>query len=89
MLLTTSVPNLNSWISQGCYEETITTENAGNPGKFFDKSDADRLMGEPTYLADSSLTREAGVSSYRCSYKAYAADKRTGKTGAVYFLMEQ
>jgi hypothetical protein len=35
----------------------------------------------------SSIKREA--SSYRCAYEANSIDKKTGKTGIVYFLVEE
>lgn len=60
-----------------------------NPGRLFTKADADKIMGEPTHLADSSTKHETLLSSYLCAYKANAEDSKTTKTGAVYFLIEQ
>ena len=71
----------------------------------FTLSDAEKILGEPGHLTDSGSTipgvtsknsvddsvapikREA--SSYRCAYEANSKDKKTGKTGIVYFLFEQ
>jgi len=71
----------------------------------FTLSDAEKILGEPAHLTDSGSTipgvaskysvndsvapikREA--STYRCAYEANAKDKKTGKTGIVYFLVEQ
>ena len=71
----------------------------------FTLSDAEKILGEPAHLSDSGSTapgvgRENSVndsvshikklaSSYRCAYEANAEDKKTGKTGIVYFLIEQ
>ena len=71
----------------------------------FTLSDGEKILGEPAHLTDtgstvpgvaskhsvndsvSSIKREA--STYRCAYEANSKDKKTGKTGIVYFLIEQ
>ena len=71
----------------------------------FTLSDAEKILGESAHLNDSgsttpgvdskhsvndsvsSIKREA--SSYRCAYEANSIDKKTGKTGIVYFLVEE
>src|SRR5215212_81056 len=71
----------------------------------FTLSDAEKILGEPAHLSDSGSTapgvgRENSVndsvlhikklaSSYRCAYEANVEDEKTGKTGIVYFLIEQ
>ena len=71
----------------------------------FTLSDAEKILGEPAHLADSGSTVPGVASkssindsvlpikkmarSYRCAYEANAEDKKTGRTGKVYFLFEQ
>lgn len=71
----------------------------------FTLSDAEKILGEPAHLADSGSTVpgvasktsvndsvlpiKRTASSYRCGYEANAVDKKTGRTGKVYFLIEQ
>lgn len=60
-----------------------------DPTLLFTGADADKIMGEPTHLTDSSFNTEPHVTSYLCGYKADVKDHKTGKTGAIYFLFEQ
>jgi hypothetical protein len=71
----------------------------------FTLSDAEKILGEPAHLADSGSTVPGQVSkssvndsvlpikkmarSYKCAYEANVEDKKTGRTGKVYFLFEQ
>jgi hypothetical protein len=71
----------------------------------FTLSDAEKILGEPAHLADSGSTVPGVASktsvndsvspikkmarSYRCAYEANAEDEKTGRTGKVYFLVEQ
>ena len=71
----------------------------------FTLSDAEKILGEPAHLADSASTVPGVASktsvndsvfpikkmarSYKCAYEANAEDKKTGRTGKVYFLFEQ
>jgi hypothetical protein len=71
----------------------------------FTLPDAEKILGEPAHLSDSGSTapgvaRENSVtdsvshikklaSSYRCAYQANAKDEKTGRTGIIYFLIEQ
>jgi len=71
----------------------------------FTLSDAEKILGEPAHLNDSASTipGEASkhsvndsvapvkrqASTYRCAYEANTIDKKTGKKGIVYFLIEQ
>lgn len=49
-------------------------------------TDAEKIMGEPVHLADSSTNYEQGITSYRCGYKANAV--AGDRPGAVYFLFQ-
>ncbi len=41
------------------------------------------------HLTDSTIKYERGVLSYLCGYKANSEEKKSGRTGAIYFLFEQ
>ncbi len=73
---------------------TLEAKNLGNqhnpdPRKLFTKSDADKIMGQSTHLADSSSKMERLSDSYLCAYKTDVKDITTGKIGAIYFLFEK
>jgi hypothetical protein len=71
----------------------------------FTLSDAEKILGEPAHLADSGSTTPGDASknsvndsvapikrqasTYGCAYEANSMDKKTGKTGKVYFLLEE
>jgi hypothetical protein len=81
--------------------ETHDTLRAIN---LFTLSDAEKILGESAHLADSGTTTAGVVSNtsvndsvlpikrmasaIRCAYEANAEDKKTGRTGKVYFLIE-
>lgn len=69
--------------------ENLRDTTAVDPKKLFTKADADKIMGQPTHLADSSSKVKAVISRYLCSYKADVKDSNTGKIGTIYFLFEQ
>ena len=68
-------------------------------------SAAEKILGEPAHLADSASTIagvaskssvydsvfpvKKTASSYKCAYEANIEDQKTGRTGKVYFLVEQ
>ncbi len=76
-----------------------------HPSSLFTLPDAEKILGEPAHLTDSSSTTRGvaskhavndsvsavkkDASTYGCAYKANSVDKKTGKTGIVYFLFEQ
>lgn len=80
------------------------SDTVGIPG-LFTLPDAEKVLGEPAHLADSGSTVPGVASgssvkdsvlpikktaySYRCAYEANAEDKKTGRTGKVYFLYEE
>lgn len=51
-------------------------------------TDAEKILGEKAHLTDSTLNHKNNVSVYHCSYTADSPDSKSGKTGAVYFMME-
>jgi hypothetical protein len=66
---------------------------------------AEKILGEPAHLADSGSTVPGIASktsvndsvlpikkmawSYRCAYEANVEDQKTGRTGKVYFVVEE
>ena len=55
----------------------------------FSLADAEKILGEPGSLSDSSTKTEINVVRYLCGYKANAEDDKTKRTGTVYFFAEQ
>jgi len=56
--------------------------------QLFTQADAEKIMGEPSHLSDSSTKQEADVFTYLCSYEADLKDSISQKAGAIYFLFE-
>jgi hypothetical protein len=81
-------------------DHRLTTD----PRTLFTLPDAEKVLGEPAHLVDSGSTipgvaRESSpndsvlpikklASSWRCAYEANNVDEKTGRTGKVYFLIE-
>lgn len=57
------------------------------PGDLFTKADAEKILGEHALTRDSSYLIEKDVSTYSTGYIADSTDKKSGKIGAVYFLL--
>ncbi|MCU7549987.1 hypothetical protein OCK74_12715 [Chitinophagaceae bacterium LB-8] len=55
----------------------------------FTLPDAERILGEKAHLSDSALTIKEDTLAYKCAYTANATDQKTGKTGNIYFMVEQ
>jgi hypothetical protein len=60
-----------------------------NNGNLLTLADAEKILGEPAYLKDSSSTRNNNAYTFSSSYMATARDPENGKTGAIYFLYEK
>jgi hypothetical protein len=63
--------------------------NSTSLSNLFTLADAEKILGEPAHLADSSTKREGDALRYQCAYKANAEDVKSSKTGNVYFLAEE
>lgn len=59
------------------------------PQNLLTVSEAEKILGEPALLKDSSTTIKDDVITYSCSYTALSSDKKTGKTGNLYFMVEE
>lgn len=55
----------------------------------FTHRDAERIIGQSSDLTESKTTIKADVKTYQSAYKASNADDRTGKTGNIYYMIEQ
>lgn len=74
-----------------------------HPGDLFKLSDAEKILGEQAHLIDSTYKKSGedvkyidsmsiikkDASTYSCGYMANSKDKKSGKTGVVYFGFEQ
>jgi hypothetical protein len=56
---------------------------------YFSKSDAEKILGEKAFLSDSSSTIKKDTLECKSAYTAYSKDQKTGKTGVIYFMIEQ
>ena len=84
-------------------DEVNHLANSTHPSTLFTLSDAEKILGEPAHLTDSTsktqgenpkfidsmsmVKRDASI--YSCGYMANSMDKKSGKTGIVYFVFEQ
>jgi hypothetical protein len=66
----------------------IRPQNTAHPGDLFSLPDAEKILGEPARLSDSSTATGATAAVFRCSYTSINNDPKSGKTGVVYFLLE-
>ncbi len=68
--------------------ETLSSDSI-QPVNLFTLSDAEKILGEPAHLTDSSSRVIVDTTDYRCAYTALSEDEKTGKTGNIYFLYEE
>jgi len=94
-------PSIHTTTKPGVNHRHITTDVKD----LFTLPNAEKILGEPAHLADSSSTVpgvasktsvndsvlpiKRTASAYRCAYEANAEDTKTGRTGKVYFLIEK
>ena len=76
-----------------------------HPRDLFTLSDAEKILGEPAHLVDSGATAAGAgredspkdsvlaikktASSWGCAYEAKTQDKKTGRTGKLYFAIDE
>lgn len=53
------------------------------------QADAEKILGQPAKLAESSSENKNGIIKFRCTYTANAIDLKTNKTGNLYYLLEE
>lgn len=59
-----------------------------NLADLFPLTDAEKILGEAAHLSDSASAFPSGTLRYSCAYFANARDLKSGKTGSVYFFIE-
>lgn len=77
-----------------CAPSTTPNTVVGSPdpshsSDLFTLPDAEKILGEAAGLSESESSALLTVSTYRCSYKAKQKDEVSGKTGAIYLVIEQ
>ena len=77
-------------------EDSLAKLDSRSPSKeliqlpeLFTTADAEKILGEPAHLSDSSWRNVADTVEYKCSYTANAKDPKTDKTGNIYFMFEE
>jgi len=55
----------------------------------FTHGSAERILGQSGVLTESKFTAQGNSRIYQSAYTAYRKDVNTGKTGTVYYFMEQ
>jgi hypothetical protein len=56
---------------------------------YFSKSDAEKILGEKAFLSDSSSAIKKDTLEIKRAYTANSNDAKTGKTGVIYFMIEE
>ena len=56
---------------------------------YFSNSDAELILGERAFLSDSSSAIKKDTLEIKRAYTANSADSKTGKTGVIYFMIEE
>ncbi len=83
--------------------DTVPSQNANPAGNLFTLNDAEKIMGEPAHLIESTsknkgeypkyidsmsmIKKDAFI--YSSGYMANSRDEKTGRTGVVYFILEE
>jgi hypothetical protein len=64
---------------------TTVTENKDVHHVILTQTDAEKILGEPAHITESS---NEGTTIYKSTYTANNADAPSGKTGNIYFMYE-
>jgi len=56
---------------------------------YFSQADAELILGEKAFLSDSSSTIKKDTLEIKRAYTANSIDQKTGKTGVIYFMIEE
>lgn len=71
-------------------EQSDSSQTAVSVSTLFTLNDAEKILGEPSHLDDSSTAYSGdAVITHHVSYKARSIDAKTGKMGAIYILIER
>lgn len=69
-------------------ENRSAMKSNSEPGKLFNHTQAERILGEKCHLEDSSTTYQNHVLSHHVTYKSDGEDPKSKKTGAIYNVIE-
>lgn len=69
--------------------DSTSSNEKVDPQNLFTISEAEKILGEPAHLSDSSTVISEKEKIYKCSYTADSTDKKSGKTGVIYVLFEE
>ena len=69
--------------------KTDQSQSSINTTNLFTLPDAEKILGEKAHLTDSSSSLKVDTFEYRSTYTANVKDRKTGKTGIIYFLVEK
>ena len=79
-----NVANAESFSSIDSKPDQKTTQRS----HFLSLADAQKILGEPAHLVDSTTTIGTDEISYQSDYQADETDPKTQKTGAIYFILQ-
>ena len=69
--------------------KSVESKPTINPQNLLSVGDARLILGEPCSVIDVSNSNEGKALNYSCSYEALAKNKKNGKKGSLYFLLEE
>lgn len=76
-------------VSGSVVHKTAPVDTSLTAAKLLTLADAEKIMGEKLHLIENSTKKDKGTSRYLCGYQANTKDVKSGKTGAIYFLLER
>jgi len=85
----------SGWQKGALKDDAVTSTIEGdaqklpNPAHLFTKADAEKILGEPAHLDDSTTIVNKDALQFKSSFIADSNDPKTGKTGGVYYLFER
>lgn len=56
---------------------------------FMSLADAEKILGEKAHATEGTAKTKSDTAFYRSTYMADTVDAKTGKTGVVYFILEE
>jgi len=78
-----------SFIAFGCTRSNGKTYLVHSPIRYLSRQEAEKIMGEPLRMNDSSSGYANGAYYYQCSYFSVSADNVTGRIGKLYYMYEE
>lgn len=79
----------NQQSNAGKTEQQISAKDSIGLQDLITLTDAEKILGEPAHITDSTLSVKKELTVYQCAYSANASDTLNGKTGVIFILIEQ